>query len=187
MADVRDLVANDIAGNVAHDGTDSGNPVKIGGKAVAHGSNPSAVAAGDRTDIYTNRHGVPFSIGGHPNVLTKNLNVTDADGAQTNADILGAVSSGNKVVVTMVQVMCDGANTGDCAVRIGFGTASVPAADSAGIVFAHPGIKSGSGAVVGNGAGIIGIGADGEELRVTCEDPAGGAVDITITYFTIES
>jgi len=44
-----------------------------------------------------------------------------------------------------------------------------------------------SGVVIGNGSGIIGIGADGEELRVTCEDPAGGSMDITVTYYTIES
>ena len=35
-------------GNIAHDAVDSGNPIKVGAKAVAHGSNPTAVAAADR-------------------------------------------------------------------------------------------------------------------------------------------
>jgi hypothetical protein len=39
-----------VVGNVAHDGADSGNPVKIGG--VARTSNPTAVAASDRVDIF---------------------------------------------------------------------------------------------------------------------------------------
>jgi hypothetical protein len=51
----------------------------------------------------------------------------------------------------------------------------------------HSGIPAGGGVVIGNGAGIVGVGGDGEELRVTCEDPAGGNLDITVGYFTIES
>ena len=39
-----------LAGDVAHDAVDSGNPVKIGGK--ANSSAPSAVAAGDRVDAW---------------------------------------------------------------------------------------------------------------------------------------
>lgn len=175
-----------VSGDVAHDTADAGEPVKIGGKALNLGANPTGVTTNDRVNGMFTRAGQMVTIGGHVNVVTKNLNVTDADGAQTNADVLGAIGSNVSVVVTKISVMADGANTGDVAVRLGFGTASVPAADSAGIVFAHPGIKPGSGVVEGNGGGILGIGASGEELRVTCEDPAGGAIDITVSYFTIE-
>lgn len=42
-------------GDVAHDGVDSGNPVKVGGK--ASGALPTAVAAADRTDSYLDREG----------------------------------------------------------------------------------------------------------------------------------
>jgi hypothetical protein len=38
-----------------------------------------------------------------------------------------------------------------------------------------------------DGAGIIGIGADGEDLRITCDDPAGGSLFVTFSYYTIES
>jgi hypothetical protein len=39
-----------VVGTVAHDGADSGNPVKVGG--VARTTNPTAVAAGDRVDLF---------------------------------------------------------------------------------------------------------------------------------------
>lgn len=173
-----------VSGDVAHDTADAGEPVKIGGKAIDLGATPTAVSANDRTNGYFTRAGQQFVIGGHPNTVTKNLNITDADGAQTDTAII-TVSAGTAIVVTKASVMADGANTGDVAVRIGFGTANTPAADSAGIILAHPGIKSGSGLVEGNGSGIIGIGASDEDLRITCEDPAGGAIDVIITYYTI--
>lgn len=175
-----------VTGDVAHDGVDAGEPVKIGFKAVAHGANPGAVAAADRTDAYANRHGVQFVIGGHPNVLTKELNITAADGAQTDTALV-TVGSGAKVIVTMIQAMCDKANSVDVGYRIGFGTANTPAADSAGIVSSHPGVAAGSGVVAGNGGGIIGCGGDNEDLRLTCEVPTSGAINFIVTYYTIES
>lgn len=44
-----------VSGDVAHDAIDAGNPVKIGGKAA--GALPTAVAAADRVDTYTDREG----------------------------------------------------------------------------------------------------------------------------------
>lgn len=178
-----------ITGDTAHDGVDSGRPVKQGAKAIAHGANPSAVAAADRTDLYANRHGIPFTIGGHPNIITREYRWTTA---QTDDDMLGAIGTGTKVVVTMAGVFCDKANSVDVGVRIGFGTANVPTepADGAGVdgvVLAHPGIAAGSGVVVGNGSGIIGIGGDGAELRITSEVPTSGSGKAIISYFTIES
>ena len=176
-----------VEGSVAHDGADADNPVKLGLKTIAHGTNPTQVAAADVSDWYANRHGIPFMIGGHPNILTKNLNVSDADGAQTDTDIIGAVSPGTKLVVTWLTVTVDEDTTAGTQCRIGFGTTNTPALDAAGVIMSHSGIAPGSGVATGNGAGIIGVGADGAELRVTCEDPAGGALDITVGYFTIES
>lgn len=40
-----------VVGGVAHDAADSGNPIKIGGKAVATPSTATMVAAADRSDI----------------------------------------------------------------------------------------------------------------------------------------
>lgn len=176
-----------VSGDVAHDTADAGEPVKVGHVAIAHGTNPTAVAAADRTNWYANRAGVPFVMGGHPNTITKSFQVTDADGAQTNADILGAISSGTKYVVTGLQVYADNTNSVNVQCRIGFGTTTTPAVDAAAVLFSHNGIAPGGGAVIGNGGGILGIGADGAELRITCSDPTGGALDIVVQYYTIES
>lgn len=178
------------AGDVAHDTGDSGNPVKVGGVAIAHGANPTAVTAADRTNLYANRAGIPFVIGGHMNVVAAVYNTT---GAQTDDNIMAAIASGTKYVVTSLQVFLDEACTVGVTVRIGFGTANVPAlgasgADAvAGIVAYHPGVVPGGGFVVGDGSGIIGIGGDGEELRITCDAPTGGSLAVCVKYFTIES
>mgnify|MGYP007031194130 CR=1 FL=1 len=155
-------------------------------EALDLGATPTAVTANDRTNAAFLRNGVQLVLGGDPNIISKNLNVTDADGAQTDTALV-TVSAGTAIVVTKVSVMVDSATTatGGVAVRIGFGTANTPSADSAGIILAHPGISAGSGVVEGNGSGIIGIGASNEDLRVTCEDPTGGNIDIIVTYFTI--
>ncbi len=171
-------------GMVAHDSADSVNPVKIGMRAVDFGATPTAVAADDLTNWYSTRAGVPFVLGGHPNTVTKNLQITDADGAQTDTAIV-TVAAGTVIVVTKVSVTADNANSGDVSCRIGFGTANTPAADAEGVVFFHPGIDANSVVIEGDGSGIIGIGATNEDLRVTCEDPTDGSISIIATYFTI--
>lgn len=170
-----------VVGSIAHDGVDSGNPLKVGHKAIDHGTNPTAVAAGDRTDSYANRAGIPFMIGGHPNIVTRQDNYT---AAQTNTAIV-TVAAGLKIVVTRVLVTCANANTVDVSCTIGFGAASVPA--NVGVVAAHPGIAKGGGFNSGDGSGILGIGADGEDLRITCSVPTTGSITVVTSYYTIES
>ena len=170
-----------VTGDVAHDGVDSGNPVKVGYKALAHGTNPTAVAANDRTDAYANRHGVPWVMGGHPNVVCIRANYT---GAQTDAAIV-TVASGLKIVVTRVVVCADKANTVNTAVRIGFGATTTPT--TTGVVASHPGIEAGGGFATGDGSGILGVGADGEDLRITSGAPTTGSIDCVVSYYTVES
>lgn len=177
-----------VSGDVAHDTADAGEPVKVGHKAVSFGSDPTEVAANDRTDWYSTRAGVPFTIGGHPNVITKHLNITDADGAQTDTNVLNALVGANDVaVLTHITVTADNANTGDVQCRIGWGAANTPGNDAVDVVLSHPGIPAGGGVSIGNGAGILGMGASGEELRMTCEDPAGGSLDVVVGYFIIDN
>lgn len=171
-----------VVGNIAHDSADSGNPVKIGYKAIAHGANPTAVTADDRTDGYANRHGIPFTLGGHPNIITLEAAYT---AAQTDTALVASISSGTKVAVTQVQVTCDNANTVDVGIRVGFGTANTPTTTD--VLITHPGIAPGSGVSRGDGSGLLGVGGDGAEVRVTCEVPTGGSVRVLICYFTIES
>lgn len=175
-------------GAVAHDAADSGNPIKMGFKAVAHGTNPTAVAAADRTDWYANRAGVPFVMGGHPNVITRSNKVLASDGAQTDAALL-SVSAGTKIVVTQISAVCDAANSVNVAVRIGLGVANVPAAALAGTngLLLEGTYAAGGGLQKGNAAGILAVGADAEDLRLTCGSPTGGALYVTYSYYTIES
>jgi hypothetical protein len=187
-----DTTGTNIQGNIAHDSADAGNPLKIGAKAIAHGTNPTGVTANDRTDLYANRAGVLFTIGGHPNIITRTVYISDATGAQTDASIVGTIAAGTKVAVTSVAVTVDSATTatGGVAVKLGFGATTIPADSSTGangILLDHKGIAAGSGMVLGNGSGLLGIGADGEELRLTCEDPVGGGLSVTFSYYTIES
>jgi len=49
-----------LAGDVAHDGSDSGNPVKIGAKAETALSGITLVADGDRTNLYSDADGVLY-------------------------------------------------------------------------------------------------------------------------------
>jgi hypothetical protein len=185
-------VIGDGAGGMlaqAHDAVDASPSLKVGVKAIAHGSNPTAVAAGDRTDWYGNRAGVPFMIGGHPNVVSKGHLIADSDGAQTDAALIGSISAGTKIVITRMSVICDNANTGDCAVTIGFGATNTPTPTLAGVtgVIVNGSLDGGAGITIGDGSGIIGVGGDGEELRITCSDPAGGNIRVSYSYYTIES
>jgi hypothetical protein len=178
-----------VQGNAAHDAADTGSPVKVGGKAVAHSANPTAVAAGDRTDWYFNRAGVPFVIGGHPNPISISMLVADADGAQSNVAAV-TVSAGTKIAVTRSSMKADGDNTGKINLLCGFGAATLgsPGTTPATQIIDHfPGCSAGNGSNQGNGGGLLSVGADGEDLRVTCEDPAGGNAQFGFTYFTIES
>lgn len=176
------------AGDIAHDAADSGNPIKTGAVAIAHGTNPTAVAAADRTNLYANRAGIPFVIGGHPNIITRSATIDDADGAQTDASLL-TVSAGSKIVITAISALCSASNTGTVAVRIGFGTATLAAASEGGAagILLEGKFAAGGGNQKGNGSGILGIGADNEDLRITCDDPAGGSLFVTFSYYTIES
>jgi hypothetical protein len=172
-----------VAGDIAHDtGDGTSNPVKVGQKAIAHGTNPTAVAAGDRTDWYANRAGVPFVMGGHPNVVT--VRATYAAAAQTDVALV-TVAGGLKIVVTQIQVTVSNATTATPSVIIGFAAATTPT--TTGVVISHPGIPGGGGVSRGDGSGILGIGADGEDLRITSTVPTGGTIDVVVSYFTIES
>jgi hypothetical protein len=179
------VTASNATGNIAHDAADSGNPVKTGAKAIAHGTNPTEVVGADRTDLYANVAGVPFMIGGHPNTQTITARVIDSDGAQANTAI---VSTTEVIVVTRVSITADVANTGGVACLVGFGASTIGTPGTgglAGMLADHQGIPAGGGMTVGDGSGIIGVGAVGDDIRYTCEDPAGGGISISITYYTI--
>jgi hypothetical protein len=173
-----------VSGDIAHDSPDStSKSFKIGAKAIAHGTNPTAVAAADRTDIYANRAGIPFVMGGHPNIVTvKHTTITTA---VTDAAVI-TIGGGLKIVVTSFQITLDNASTVFPSVLLGFGTANTPT--TTGVIGSHGGVPAGGGFGRGDGSGIIGIGADGEDLRITTVGNAtGNGLQLVVTYYTIES
>jgi len=176
-----------VAGTVAHDGSTASNPITAGGRAVAHGANPTAVAAADVTDSYHNRAGVQFVIGGHPNPQMYGLSITTAI---SNTIIGPTVGAGLKLVVTSLTVTLDNASTVFPSIVIGFGTASTPAfattPGTAKVIAGHPGVPAGGGFSRGDGTGIIGVGADDEELRITTVGTAS-SMYVVMTGFTVES
>ena len=164
----------EVVGNVAHGSPDSGFPVKIGMKTVNHGADPTSVdPVGDRTDWYANQHGVPWVIGGHPNVRRLTANYT---GVQTDAVLL-TVGTNEKFVVTECSAFVDKACTVNVSVLFEFST---------GTRFAqHPGIAAGSGFVEGNGSGMLAIGAATDDVTVSVSVPTGGSVTVAVSGYLI--
>jgi hypothetical protein len=171
-------------GKAAHGGAEP-NPIPNGYITIAHGTNPTQIAAGLVTKAYASRHGIPFVIGGHPNIITSMQIITT--GVTDDSTISGTIAAGTKVVVTQVQFTVDNASTVFPKIIVGFGTANTPAS-GAGVVASHPGVPAGGGFSRGDGSGILGVGADGAELRVTTVGTIGGIGGyLTVSYYTIES
>ena len=119
-------------------------------------------------------------------VITKEFTFTDADGAQANVALI-TVSAGTRIVVTAIDAVIGNDCTVDVGVRVGFAAATLGARATAGvtgIVLSGTAFAAGSGIAKGSGAGKIGEGADGEDLRITSEDPVGGDLTVTVTYYT---
>lgn len=161
--------------------TDAVFPVRIGLKAIAHAATATAVAGADVSHWYCNREGLPFVMGGSNTATTFDFATT---GACTDIALV-TIGSGAKIVVTQAQVLCANANTAFPQVRIGFGTANTPS--GAGVVLSHPGVPAGGGVSRGDGSGILGIGADNEDLRITSDAPTGGSLRVVCTYYTTAS
>jgi hypothetical protein len=90
-----------VAGPVAHDAADSGNPVKIGGKAVADLSSGTNVVANDRTDAKFELDGALLTRG---QALSDNIRGLAAitDGSSTS--VIAAIGSGIKAYITDVII-----------------------------------------------------------------------------------
>jgi hypothetical protein len=101
-----DLGANNdvvCAGNVAHDSGDSGNPVKIGGKAYNFdGTAPgTAVAENDRANFICDVYGRQFVETAHPN---RNWARDNQSSAQTNTQLVAAPGAGLRIYITDIII-----------------------------------------------------------------------------------
>lgn len=177
-----------VGGGTAHDAVNSGNPILNGAHAVSGSASPTSVAAGDRTRTIANQHGIPYMIGGHPNLIVREFDFGTA--AQTDVNLAAAVvAADERIYVVGFEAMCDNANTVAVSVRVGFGTANVPTASATGVsgmIASHPGLAAGSGFIVGTGGGIIAVGGAGEEPRITTSAATSGNLHVVIRYFLID-
>lgn len=178
-------------GGLAHDDADTAanRPVKTGARAVAHGASPTAVAADDVTHVIANRHGVPFVIGGHPNVQTRAYRAGTV--ARTDVALI-TVGAGTKIVLTSIRFSTHSDTTVSVSLRVGFGTANTPAEPAANattdnLIIYEQGIVPGDGGALGNGAGIVAVGADNADLRLTCSAPTNGDLSVTYSWYEVPS
>jgi hypothetical protein len=105
--------------------------------------------------------------------------------SQTDALIITA-SATQQVAITEITAVVDEAVTvTGVGFRVGCGTPGTPTA--AGVVLSHAGLMPGQSVSRGTGAGVIAVGDLNEDLRITCENPVGGALRILVSYFIVET
>jgi hypothetical protein len=114
--------------------------------------------------------------------------VTDADNAQTNLALI-TVAAGTKIRVTYAAVICNPANTVSVAWRLGFATATLPAAALAGAAGVFHSGWAQSATASGLSAPFTGVaeGASNEDLRLTMDDPVTGSCRVLIQSENIAS
>ena len=112
----------------------------------------------------------------------KTLRVTYAAGtAPADAVLIAGVSGALIVVLHMLVTVSKAATATKVAFRAGFG-ATTPT--GAGVVASHAGIAAGGGFY--SGQGLLGVSAEGEDLRYTADDPVVGDVDINVGYVVLK-
>jgi hypothetical protein len=147
------------------------------------------VAAADRVRWIFNQHGIPYVLGGHPNLIVREYDFGSA--AQTDVRLSAAdVAADERIYVTRFEATNDANTTAvGVSVRAGFGTANVPTASSTGVsgmIASHPGLAPGSGIVSGDGSGIIAVGGAGEEPRITTSAATSGNLHVIFEYFLVD-
>ena len=118
--DIGDVDVVALTGStIAHDGADSGNPHKIGGKAKAFDSTAPGtnVAEDDRVDAIFSLEGRQYVNTIHPNFWSVSV---DYGAAQTNATVKAAAGAGLKLYVTGIYCS-NGATAGNITVLDGSG------------------------------------------------------------------
>lgn len=80
-------------GGVAHDGADSGNPIKVGAKAETSPKGITLVADGDRSDIYCDADGILMVKTGTAYGDLISERVSNTDGSSTAFSTFGATAS----------------------------------------------------------------------------------------------
>lgn len=125
-------------GSVAHDSADSGNPVKVGAKAIASQHGLTLVAASDRTDVYTGLDGIIIT---RPHTNLESIvsgNASNTDGTSTQV----VAASGDASVKTyLTSVILTNTSSSNIYVEMKSGTtvkATIPLPANSGAIFNPP-------------------------------------------------
>lgn len=135
IGDVDVLTIPGVAGDVAHDAVDSGNPLKVGGK--ARQTNPTAVADADRVDAMFDDVGRLCVVQGGVRDLVTDNNITLSSTTETT--LLPAAGAGVFLDLTMLVL----SNTSATGVRV-----DIRDATAGTILFSVFLAASGGGAVI---------------------------------------
>lgn len=143
------MATNTPVGNVAHDASDSGAPVKIGYKAETSPKGITLVADGDRTDAYADADGIQLVKLNTSNADVISERVTDTGGTSTAFTNFNAVAS-TKNYVTAITVYNSSATPGYVDFRSG----------TAGTVLWTMPLPAGGGGVISNAAPLFATAAN---------------------------
>lgn len=106
--------------------------------------------------------------------------------AVTNTALV-TVGSGTRIVLHRAELLCGSDVSATVTAKLGFGAATIPTT-GAGIIFDQPAMKASEfqGHIPGSAGwpNVIGVGADGEDLRFTLSVPTGGTCTINVQYST---
>ena len=149
-ADVRQSTASNlnaqVVGSIAHDTADSGNPVKVGAKAIASLKTTTLVAGADRTDAQSDLDGVILVRNSTPLGDVISERVTNTDGASTAFSNFSAVA-GTKNYIRGYSVYNSSGTAGHLDFRDGTGgailwTVPLPAGGGANVIIDEPIFKT---------------------------------------------
>lgn len=160
-----------VAGDIANDGVDSGNPVKVGSKAIAGQSTATLVSAADRVEQYAGLDGVQLV---RPHCGLEDIVsgvLANTDGASTS--VIAAQGAGIRTYITTVIL----ANTSATAVTVDLRDG---AAGSVKATFPVPASTSG---VVCNLPVPLGFTAN----TAVCMDGSAAASTVTCTLIGFKS
>jgi hypothetical protein len=157
----------DPRGNVNHDVVDSGNPVKVGGRAKAE--LPTAVADNDRADMIMDRFGRQLTTVATPEQrVSATINRTNAESGQ-----LAAALAAGAYVVTAIMVTNASATV----------STKVEILDAATVKWRGYAFKEGGGFFVSDPNGLF-VTTKNQALNGKCVT-TGADVDITISAYKI--
>lgn len=141
--DIGDVdVTSLTGGTIAHDAADSGNPIKVGGRAALTLSDDTMVANGDRADLVTDADSALIVRPGFPLGDLISERVTNTDGNSTALTNFGATAS-TRNYVTAIVVYNSSATAGTIDFRDGTAGSvlfTVPIPATGGCVIANGGM-----------------------------------------------